>query len=261
MKETQDRVPEHPGELERVGVTNLRTLVKTRAGYRFVPTIEVTVDLAPDKKGAHMSRLVESIVELVEEESSEVQENFESLCRSVLERLEKKHPYSKGRISLETELVIGKRTPVTNRKTMETHDVYIEVINENGKYKKILKVNVFGNTVCPHSKEKIGKPHIQRAKTELTVETDFEKKVLLEDMVDIVEQGFCSPVYTLLKTPDESKVVADMYDNPKFVEDVSRDVIEGCRRSFTSPMKIRVRTIAEESIHRHDVIAEGRYEI
>lgn len=101
-----------------------------------------------------------------------------------------------------------------------------------------------------------GRTHIQRARTLLELETGFENKIELEDMISCVEKGFSSEVYTLLKTEDEVHVVEKMFENPQFVEDVTRNVINSARKTFPK-CRIYVKTISEESIHRHDVIAEG----
>ena len=78
-KETQEDTPTVPAKLERVGITNLRTLVKTgfSGKYKFVPTFEIYIDLCEEKKGVHMSRLVESISEIVTEEAAYKHETFE----------------------------------------------------------------------------------------------------------------------------------------------------------------------------------------
>ncbi|MFH1403618.1 MAG: GTP cyclohydrolase, FolE2/MptA family [Candidatus Altiarchaeota archaeon] len=260
-KDTQDEKPDVREDLHRVGVTHLRTIVQTEwrgHRYKFIPRIRLTVDLPKDRKGAHMSRLVEAITESIEEESGQVYGSLELLERRILERLLEKHPYTRGEVSFNTELVVERKTPKTGRKTMEAHDVFVTVIKENGVFKKKLKVRVVGNTVCPHSMENTGgKPHIQRAVAELTVESDISSDIPLESMIRVCEDSFSSPVYTLLKTEDEAKVVEDMYANPKFVEDVAREIIECARTQFKNA-NILARVTSMESIHRHDVMAEGR---
>jgi GTP cyclohydrolase IV len=140
---------------------------------------------------------------------------------------------------------------------METYAVEVKLVSENGGYRKVLKVAAAGNTVCPHAMNECdGKTHIQRAVGILEIETAYENEIDLEDMIDAVEDSFPSRVYTLLKTEDEKKVVADMFANPKFVEDVTRSILKNAKKRF-SGCRIRAKTISEESIHRHDVIAEG----
>jgi len=259
-KDTQDLRPDIEEDLTKVGVTNLRTLVQTSWGghkYKFVPRITLTVDLSGEKRGAHMSRLVEAITESIEEESEKVYGSLEELEQKILENLEKKHPYRRGEVTFESELVVERKTPETGRRTMETHDIAVSVVKENGAYRKKLAVKVVGNTVCPHSMENTdGKPHIQRAVAELTVEAAADANIPLEEMIDVCEQSFSSPAYTLLKTPDENRVVEQMHENPKFVEDVCREILDKAKKKFKN-VKIHARVVSQESIHRHDVIAEG----
>ncbi|MFH1722449.1 MAG: GTP cyclohydrolase, FolE2/MptA family [Candidatus Altiarchaeota archaeon] len=258
--ETQEKHPDVREDLQSVGVTNLRTIVETKWKgkiYRFTPTIEITVDLPREKKGVHMSRLVESITEILEEETLGAHTSFEEIQRSILDRLAKKHPYKKGRIIFQTELVVAAKTPVTGKTTMEAHEVEVEVSRTESSWQKRLKVKVLGNTVCPHAlKNNKGKTHIQRAVGTLEIETVFDNPIELEDMIKTVECSFPSPVYTLLKSDDENFVVETMYDNPMFVEDVTRNMISAAKKKYGNS-DIFVSVVSEESIHRHDVKAEA----
>lgn len=257
-RETQEDAPDIPKKLERVGITNLRTLVKTGFGghlYKFVPTFDIYIDLDASKKGVHMSRLVESISETVTEEAAYKHETFEELEKAVLLKLREKHPFARGEVGLRTALVAEKKTPVSGRDTMETHDVEVKTVLDGG-LRKSLKVKVTGSTACPHSKENTGKPHIQRAVAELELECGFDKSIGLNDMIDVVESAFSCPVYTLVKTEDENEMVKRIYDNPKFVEDVTRGILDGARKRFRG-CSVKARTVSQESIHRHDVVAEG----
>ncbi len=261
-KETQECRPAISEKLERVGITNLRTLVKTGFGghmYKFVPTFDIYIDLPKDKKGAHMSRLVESISEAVNEEAAYKHETFEELEKKIIERLKGKHPFSRAEVGLRAELVVEKKTPVSGRDTMETHDIFVKTIYADGEYRKVLRVSVVGNTACPHSKENTKRPHIQRAIGELEVECGFEKKIGLNELIECVEPAFSCEVYTLVKTEDENEMVRRIYGNPKFVEDVTRGILDSAGKRFKD-CKIRARTVSQESIHRHDVMAEGSAE-
>jgi GTP cyclohydrolase FolE2 len=246
-----------------VGVADLKAIVQTKWKgmlYRFIPKITLTIDLPKEKKGAHMSRLVEAISETIEEESVIVYGSLEELEKNILISLMKKHPCTKGEIKMETELVVKKQTPVSKKQTMETYEVSVSVLVDKGKYSKKLKAEAVGSTVCPHAMEHSqGKSHIQRAKAKLTVETAYENPVELEDMIGIIENGFSSETYTLLKTEDEKYLVEKMNSNPKFVEDVCRYVLSEAKQKY-SASKINVKVTSYESIHPHNVIAEARAE-
>jgi len=256
----QDSKPEIMEALSRVGITGLRTLVKTSWNgkeYKFIPEIELTLDLSKKRRGVHMSRLVESITESIEEEVEVKHESLEELERHILERVREKHPYKKAEILMKTQLVVDRETPATKKSTMETHDVFVSVISDNGKFRKRLKVKVVGNSGCPHAlKKSDGISHVQRAECFLEVITDYENRIALEDMIVFVESAFPSEVYTLLKVEDEKYVVEKMFERPRFVEDITRDVLNKAKKKFKC-CEIRVKTISQESIHRHDVVAEG----
>ncbi|WP_297508885.1 GTP cyclohydrolase IV [Thermococcus sp.] len=263
MIETQEERPAIREPLRKVGITNLRSVAKINwkgRVYTFLPVFEVTIDLPAEKKGIHMSRLVESITEAmseaVEEEVREAHTSLEELGRCIIKRLEGKHPHKRAEVWIRTHLIIPRETPASGRVSYEPYDVEVGVIkNEDGSFEKVLRVKVIGNTVCPHAMaNNDGKTHIQRAVGELEVRAPFDEEIPLEDMIDVVESSFSSPTYTLLKTPDENAVVQRMFENPKFVEDVAREIFSKAKERFRG--RIHVRVISQESIHKHDVIAE-----
>ncbi len=263
MNETQEQKSSIEENLERVGVTNLQTVAKIERNgkeYTFIPDIEITIDLER-KRGVHMSRMIESISETVEEATMDLQTSISGLEKDILGRLDKKHDFERAEIKMDTELVTNEKTPVSKRDTYETHKVEIELINEDDEFRKSLKVEVIGSTACPHSKSNNeGKTHIQRALGVLEVETDYDNDIELEEMVSMVELSFSAETYTLLKTEDENYVVQKMYENPKFVEDVAREIIHRSKTKLND-CKIHAKCISQESIHKHDAVAEGWAEI
>lgn len=258
-KDTQDRTPDAVVDLERVGITNLKTLVKTVYNgktYRFTPDVEITINLDKKRKGVHMSRLVESIAEVFEEEVEQPQGLLEELGKNVLMKLSKKHPFRRGQIVMDTEYMVHRKTPVTGKRTTEAHDIKVTVIKDGDDCTKEIKVSVMGSTSCPHAMEYAGVPHIQRAIGELIIEAPIESVVDIDTMIGCVERSFSSETYTLLKTMDEKHVVEKMHANPKFVEDVAREILTNAHDEFRNCM-IRSRAVSLESIHKHDVVAEG----
>ena len=205
-----------------------------------------------------MSRLIESIAEQIEKEVKIKYKSIEELEKNILESIKKKHEYKKAEICMKTQLIVEKKTPKTKKQTFETHDVEVKLLSTlSGKLKKILKVVVVGATACPHALRN-GKTHMQRAIATLEIKTSYENKIELEEMISCVEDCFSSEVYTLLKTEDERYLIDKMISNPKFVEDVTREILHKAKRKFKGGCEIFVRTISYESIHRHNVLAEGR---
>jgi GTP cyclohydrolase-4 len=263
MIDTQDKPPGFPLTLEKVGIKNLKTLIKIeRDGkeFRHIPTINIYVDLDELRKGVHMSRLIESITEMLEEEVAEKHYSLEQVGKHILERLKEKHKFKRAAIEIMSELPVYEKTPVSNKDTIEIHDICVQVLNDSESWTKTLQVSVSGNTACPHALSvNKGKTHIQRATGILEIETTFDNEIALEDMVDVVEHSFSSKVYTLLKTEDESHIVNEMFENPQFVEDVCRNMLALSSQRFKN-CTIRAQCISNESIHRHDVYAEGSVE-
>lgn len=253
---TQDKPPDQRIKLNKVGITELRTLIKIKRDgkkYRHIPEIDIYIDLAEDRKGIHMSRLVESVTACLEEEIEEEHYSLEDLGRDILQRVREKHPYEKAEISFTSTLPLEETTPRSKKCTIEVHDIQVTVVYD-GEWRKILRVEVIGNTLCPHALETSGKTHIQRAKATLEIPCALDKEISLEEMIAIVEESFSSRVYTLLKTEDEAKIIGDMHENPQFVEDVTRGILErskrfGCHATATCT--------SYESIHRHNVYSEG----
>lgn len=258
--ETQDIPPTFPMKLEKVGIKNLRTLIKIVRGekeFRHIPIITIFMDLDEMKKGVHMSRFIESITETVEEEVVQEHTSLEQIGKDILQTLKDKHHFLKAGIEFTSELPIHEKTPSSGRDTTEIHDIFVQVSNTGDTWRKTLRVSVTGNTACPHALSvNEGKTHIQRATGVLEVETDFENDISLEEMVEVVEESFSSKVYTLAKTEDESLIVKRMYENPLFVEDVCRNML-ALSSNWFSGCTIHARCVSHESIHRHDVYAEG----
>jgi len=259
LQPTQDRLPKVKEIIDRVGISGLRTVLKlSNAGgeTHFASEIDLFIDLPEDRKGIHMSRLVESINDVVSKSSRKPKASFEKLGVEILSELKKRHRYSKGEVAIKTTLFMSRHTPVTNKQTDEPYDVEIGVISEDEKIHKRMRVKAIGNTLCPHSLETThGKAHVQRAELDLMIEAPIKEKIPLEELINICENSFSSPTYTVLKTVDEAAVVEEMFRNPKFVEDVTRDCYRQTKNlEFTGRVKIRATSF--ESIHKHNAVSE-----
>jgi GTP cyclohydrolase IV len=259
LRPTQDRLPKVKEIIDRVGISGLRTVLKlSNAGgeTHFASEIDLFIDLPEDRKGIHMSRLVESINDVVSRSSRKPKASFEKLGVEILSELKKRHRYSKGEIAIKTTLFMSRHTPVTNKQTDEPYDVEIGVISQGEKIHKKMRVKAIGNTLCPHSLETThGKAHVQRAELDLMIEAPIKEKIPLEELINICENSFSSPTYTVLKTVDEAAVVEEMFRNPKFVEDVARDCYRQSKNlEFTGRVKIRATSF--ESIHKHNAVSE-----
>jgi GTP cyclohydrolase-4 len=101
--------------------------------------------------------------------------------------------------------------------------------------------------------------HNQRNRTTLIVQEPPDHDVEADDLIDIVEESLSAPTYGLLKRPDEGRLVEMAHRNPKFVEDVVREVLDRILRRYPKMPDatwVRVTSEAEESIHKHNAFAE-----
>lgn len=257
--DTQDKEPEIKVGIDRVGVEGIRSHLKILRGnmeFSHLPLIDVMIDLPDDKRGVHMSRLIETINEIISKKTEGIKESLEEFGLEVLDEILKKHSYRRGDITIKTILVIPRTTPVSAKITNEPYDVEVRVVKNGKKSLKSLKVKAIGNTLCPHSLEITnGLAHMQRAEVELEILTDMKTDISLEELIGMAEGSFSSPTFTVLKSEDEKFVVERMYSNPKFVEDLTRECFDKVR-ALGIEGKVKIKAISYESIHKHNAVSE-----
>jgi GTP cyclohydrolase IV len=266
QKDTQDLTPKVKETIDRVGIAGLKAALKLQAnsggqGEHFLADIDLFIDLDNEKKGIHMSRLVESINEIISKQCGQPKESFEAIGKDILTELQKRHHYKRGEITMRTTILVRRHTPVSGKPTDEPFEVGVKVMVDGTNFRKNLNVKAIGNTLCPHSLETThGKAHVQRAEIDLSIETAAEEKIMLEELIDICENSFSSPTYTVLKTVDEASLVEAMFRNPKFVEDVARDCFKQTR-NLNFKGKVKIRVVSLESIHKHNAVSEIEREL
>jgi GTP cyclohydrolase-4 len=261
--ETQNEKPKVEISLDYVGITNFKTLlVITRNGKTFhlTPIIEATINLPAEIKGVHMSRISESVVEIINDERN-AHNSVEELSLQVLKKLQEKHPYTNAHLSMNFDFFYETKTPVSKKKTFEVVNVTVKTwVEKDKKYQVGIIVEYIGNTVCPHAMENSPekRTHVQRALGKLSVKGTLDQMPSFESMVEILKTSFPAETFSILKTEDEQSVIDCMYDNPMFVEDVCRNILANAKKIYKDK-KLELEAIAKslESIHKHDVIAKG----
>ena len=139
------------------------------------------------------------------------------------------------------------------------YDCYFEGIYDNGNYKFNLGVKIPVTTLCPCSKEISEKgAHNQRASVKVKVSYDENEHIWLEDLIEEVEKSGSSELYSLLKREDEKFVTEKAYNNPKFVEDVLRDIVLKLEKNKIIK-EFEVEIEAMESIHNHNAWAYQKF--
>ncbi len=253
MKDIQNLKDERNVDIQKVGIKHLELPLiiqrKNNSNQVVCAKAKVNVSLPKDYKGTHMSRFVEVLTEWRNKNLLGV--DIKGCLEEIIKRLEAKC----GELEFTFKYFIDKKSPVTHLISPMSFDCLFKgTIDETG-YKFILGVEVPVTTLCPCSKEiSDNGAHNQRAFIRVRVSYDDDKHIWIEDLIDMVEGCASCPVYPLLKREDEKFVTEKAWDNPKFVEDVLRDVVVKLRQN-TTVNEFEVECEAFESIHNHSAWA------
>ncbi len=236
--------------IDKVGVKNVRypiTLKECGGGEQStIASINLYVSLPKHKKGTHMSRFLEIL-------------NHHHRCITpaqiipILHEMKTRLMASDAHIAMSFPYFIEKSAPVTGARGLMDYNCTFEG-SSNGKDDFILEVKAPATSLCPCSKEISARgAHNQRC--EITARVRFTGLLWIEDLVNIMESAASAPVYAVLKRPDEKFVTEQAYDNPKFVEDIIRDLAIG----MENDPRITWYSIESEnfeSIHNHNAYAQ-----
>ena len=236
--------------IDKVGIKDIRhpVVVRDRSGreQHTVANFNMYVNLPDKYKGTHMSRFVEIL------NNHEYEITVQSFKRMIEEMTELLNAES-GNIEMTFPYFINKTAPVSGVMSLMDYEVsFIGQITDH-KPEVLVKVLVPVTSLCPCSKNisDYG-AHNQRSHITACVRTnDF---IWIEELIDIIEKVASCELYGLLKRPDEKYVTERAYDNPKFVEDIVRDVAV----KFNEEDRIVAYTVESEnfeSIHNHSAYA------
>jgi GTP cyclohydrolase I len=255
MPDVQSSVDHRNIVINRVGIRGVRhpIQVKTEAGVQpSVATIDLDVLLPGDKKGTHMSRFIA----LLQESHAPLNAaTMRGMVTQMLPMLEAEA----GQISLRYTHFINKTAPVSGVQSLLDYDVTWKAVGK--KVKDQIKVDlqlqavVPVTSLCPCSKEisEYG-AHNQRSHVTMNVTLQDQAELSIEELVKIAEAEASCELWGLLKRPDEKYVTERAYDNPKFVEDLVRDVAARLK-SDARVESFVVEAENFESIHNHSAYA------
>lgn len=236
--------------IDKVGIKAIRhpvrVLDKTGGAQHTIATFGMYVYLPHHFKGTHMSRFIE-ILNGNEREFSV--ESFEHVLRLMVRKLEAES----GHIEMNFPYFVNKKAPVSGVQSLMDYDVTFIGEIKDGQYLQTMKVLVPCTSLCPCSK-KISEygAHNQRSHVTITVRTNAF--VWIEDIIKVAEENASSQLYGLLKRPDEKFVTEKAYENPKFVEDLVRDVAAALNQDTRIDAYV-VEAENFESIHNHSAYA------
>jgi len=251
-------IPDVQGSLDRrriaidkVGIKDIRHPIRIRdksEGIQHtIAVFNMYVGLPHNFKGTHMSRFVE----ILNHDEREISvESFGPMLRTMVERLEAES----GHLEMSFPYFITKTAPVSGVRSLMDYEVsFIGTISSDKHHNFSLKVVVPVTSLCPCSKE-ISAYGAHNQRSHVTVTATLNQHMWIEEIVQIVEGLASCEVYGLLKRPDEKFVTERAYDNPKFVEDMVRDVAAQLNVEPRIDAYI-VESENFESIHNHSAYA------
>jgi GTP cyclohydrolase IB len=235
--------------IQQVGVRSIRHPVKVATpdgAQPTVATIDMTVGLPAHQKGTHMSRF---IALLQQHDTPLSSASLGALLRAMLERLEA----ASGAIEARFAYFVNKAAPVSGVQSLMDYDVTLSARMREGRITLAQKVVVPVTTACPCSK-RVSDYGAHNQRSHVTITAVLAAPVAIEEQVRIAESAASCELWALLKRPDEKYVTERAYDNPKFVEDVVRDVAL-VLNADARVLSYRVESENFESIHNHSAYA------
>lgn len=287
----QDETPAVPLSLDRVGVSRVRRIVRLNiAGGEQVYNGEFTMvaELAPNLAGVHMSRFNEILEETALDVLASVQvpSRIENLTEAIAREIVRSHRTMRADVRLRAEFALERWTPVSGKRG-EEHYILTGIAHADAAgVRRAVGVEAEGMTACPCAQQMVrerslsdlldagfsnedaqraldvipGATHNQRGRGTILIGVTSDEVPAAEDLVEIVENAMSSETYDLLKRPDEFFIVNKAHRNPKFVEDVVRDILAGALEmypDFGGDTFIAASQVNDESIHKHDAFAEA----
>jgi GTP cyclohydrolase-4 len=286
LDDLQASTPDVRLGLSRAGVQGVAKAIRLRWGgaERLVSAeIDCFVDLDPNQKGVHMSRFPELFEEAIDEvvigEAFLVEELAEHIARHIVGR----QRAGRAEVRIAARYPLERRTPVTGLATQEMVSIIGIAAATESRVRRIVGVEATGINACPCAQGLVrGKAserlleagfdaldvdrilelvplatHNQRGRGTLYIGSD--QPVNAEQLASIVEGSMSSPIYELLKRPDELFVVEHAHLQPRFVEDSVRISLQSTLERYPGLKDedfVLARQLNFETIHSHDVLAE-----
>ena len=237
--------------IDRVGIRDIRQPVRildrSAEEQHTIATFGMYVQLAPEVKGTHMSRFVE----VLEEHPGVFSlATFPELVREVAGRLEAE----RCEVEMHFPYFMEKSAPVSGVTSTLDFEVTLAAELDGDDIIEQLSVEVPVTSLCPCSKT-ISDYGAHNQRSHVTATVELVEPLWIDDLIALLEDKGSCQLYPILKRPDEKHVTELAYDNPKFVEDIARDVA----LAFNADGRIgRYRVTVEnfESIHNHSAFAE-----
>jgi GTP cyclohydrolase IB len=240
--------------INRVGIKDISHPVRVKdrsAGEQHtIATFNMYVSLPHNFKGTHMSRFVE----ILHGEREISVESFRAMLHTMTTRLEA----DTGHIEMSFPFFVTKRAPVSGVESLMDYRASLIGEHRHGHTGMWVRVTVPVTSLCPCSK-RISDYGAHNQRSHVTITAKLRAHMWIEELIEIAEREASCELYGILKRPDEKYVTERAYDNPKFVEDVVRDV---ATRLNLDPRVAAYVVESEnfESIHNHSAYALIEYD-
>jgi GTP cyclohydrolase I len=250
IEDVQGRADSRRIPINKVGVKDIfhpvRVRDRTGGEQHTVAKFDMYVALPQHFKGTHMSRFVEVLHQHEREVSVE---SFRQMLAEMTERLDA----TSGHIEMRFPYFVMKHAPVTGVASLVNYEAALIGEIHDGVEQMWVRVQVAATSLCPCSK-RISDYGAHNQRSHITITACVREHIWIEELIDVAEQEASCEVFGILKRPDEKFVTEKAYDNPKFVEDIVRDVA----LRLNQDERVRAYTVTAEnfeSIHNHSAYA------
>ena len=255
IPDVQGRADTRQLAINKVGIKDIRhpIIVKDRSDgvQHTIAQFDMYVFLPHQFKGTHMSRFVQ----ILNDHEKEITVNsFKEMLKQMVDMLEA----DSGNIEMRFPYFVNKKAPISGVESLLDYDVTLICEINKGVTSTCIKILVPVTSLCPCSKS-ISDYGAHNQRSHVTINVKTEGFIWIEEIIDIVEKQASCQLYGLLKRPDEKYVTEQAYDNPKFVEDMVRDIAG----ELNKDERIRQYILESEnfeSIHNHSAYAMIEYD-
>ncbi len=242
-------------DIQYVGIKDahlpFRIKTKTGAFQQVVARVLFTVSLPKEYKGTHMSRFLEILQQWCDKSVAE--DEMDAMLQEALHRLEAET----AKLRLSFKYFVEKKAPESSKKSVLDLDCFFEGEKHIGEPMSFrLGVTVPATSLCPCSKA-IARYGAHNQRSLLRAVVEFKPPapcIFIEDLATLVEDQASCPIYPLLKREDEKYVTEKAYEQPKFVEDILRDIVLALR-PLPGLFWFSIACENFESIHNHSAYA------
>jgi GTP cyclohydrolase I len=249
VEDVQARADTRRLPINRVGIKDISHPVRVRdrsAGEQHtIATFNMYVGLPHNFKGTHMSRFVE----ILHAEREISVESFRAMLTGMTQRLEA----DTGHIEMSFPFFVMKKAPVSGVESLLDYRASLIGEHRHGQTRMWLRVTVPVTSLCPCSK-RISDYGAHNQRSHVTITAQLRTHMWIEELIEIAESEASCELYSILKRPDEKFVTERAYDNPKFVEDMVRDVATRLNADERVAAYV-VESENFESIHNHSAYA------